>query len=50
VIECELEGVAHVVADYRGRAAEGADETDLDGFLLGHDGAHREHQTSARNQ
>ena len=31
VIEPKLEGIAHVVADHRGRAAEGRDKTDLDG-------------------
>ncbi len=34
VVETELERIAHVVADGRGRAAERADEADFDGFLL----------------
>jgi hypothetical protein len=35
VIERELEGIAHIVADGGGRTAETADEPDLDGLLLG---------------
>ncbi len=35
MVETELEGVAHIVADHGGRAAERADEADLDGLLLG---------------
>ena len=31
MLEAEIEAVAHVVADRRGRTAERADETDLDG-------------------
>ena len=34
MVERELERVAHVVADDRGRAAEGRDKADLDGLLL----------------
>src|SRR5262249_51220880 len=34
MVERQLEGVAHVVADHRGRAAERADEADLDAPLL----------------
>ena len=31
MLEAEIETVAHIVADRRGRTAERADETDLDG-------------------
>ena len=30
MVERELEGIAHVVADHGGRAAEGRDKADLD--------------------
>ena len=36
MVEGELERVAHVVADRGDRAAERADEADLDGLLLRH--------------
>ena len=36
MVEPELERVAHIVADGGGRAAECADEADLDRLLLGH--------------
>ena len=41
MIERELEGVAHVVADHGGRTAEGRDIADLDCFLLGQGRLHQ---------
>jgi hypothetical protein len=50
MVERELERIAHVVADHSGRTAEGRDEPDLDGFLLGHCRARGERQGGPRNQ
>src|SRR5207249_10795705 len=43
VIERKLDGIAHIVADDSGRAAEGADEADLHASLLGRCRRGREH-------
>jgi len=50
MVERELEAVAHVVADHGHRATESRDESDLDGFLLGHGRARGERQSDARGQ
>src|SRR5258708_12052356 len=42
MIERELERIAHVVADHRGRAAEGRDKPDLDGVPRRGGGPQRE--------
>src|SRR5206468_3882537 len=43
MVEGKLDGIAHVVADDGGRAAEGADEADLHVSLLGRSRRGREH-------
>ena len=50
VIKRELERVAHVIADGGGRAAERADEADLDGLLLGQSRCRREYEQRGRSQ
>src|SRR5262245_63613200 len=50
MIERELEGIAHVIADHRDRTAERADKTDFDCFLLGCRRARRKQQSGARRQ
>ena len=50
VVERELERVAHVIADGRGRTAERRDKADFDRFLLGYGRARGEQQSRARNQ